>query len=100
MDWGGEARRILKTEMQALSWGYRDLSEHLGILGVEMDPPAINRRINRGNFSAAFLLMCLKAMRLRIDVVPEGSAPKRRAEREKPIDALESVIEIWGTKAR
>jgi hypothetical protein len=99
-DWGSEARRVLKVEMEARSWGYRDLSEHLAKMGVDIDPPTINRRINRANFSAGFLLMCLKVMNLRFDVVPEANVQTRRTINEKPLDALENVVSNWKTKSR
>lgn len=91
---------MLKAEMTARNWGYRDLSEHLSKLGVDIDPPTINRRINRANFSAGFLLMCLKVMGLRIDVLPEAHPPRKRATSEKPLDALENLMSNWGKKSR
>lgn len=59
MLWGIKAEMQLKKAMQARGWGYQELSEALRMEGIKRSATVINRRINRGNFSAAFFLVCL-----------------------------------------
>lgn len=61
-EWGYEASLLIKRQMQARNWGYAELSLALRSQGVKRSPAVINRRINRGNFSAGFLLVCLKVL--------------------------------------
>lgn len=61
-EWGYEASLLIKRQMQARNWGYAELSLALRAQGVKRSPAVINRRINRGNFSAGFLLVCLKVL--------------------------------------
>lgn len=57
--WGSEATRLIKRAMKARNWGYPELAEALKTQGVKRSAAVINRRINRGNFPAWFLLACL-----------------------------------------
>ena len=57
--WGLEATRLIKRAMRARNWGYAELAEALKTQGVKRSAAVINRRINRGNFPAGFLLACL-----------------------------------------
>jgi hypothetical protein len=82
--WGLEATRLIKRGMQARNWGYQELAEALKTQGVKRSAAVINRRINRGNFPAGFLLACLnvleKAPSNAAGVKPEdvaAEAPKR-----------------------
>ncbi|NYT66869.1 hypothetical protein H0A58_12960 [Alcaligenaceae bacterium] len=71
LDFEVEADLMLKRHMIRLDWGYQDLAEALKPLGITRTATAINRRINRGNFSAGFLLACLAAMRVEVTLRPE-----------------------------
>lgn len=62
-EWGAEASLLIKRQMQARNWGYRELAEALRPLGVKRSAAVINRRVNRGNFSAGFLLACLSVLK-------------------------------------
>ncbi|MBN8498509.1 DUF6471 domain-containing protein [Accumulibacter sp.] len=66
--WGLQASVVLKRAMRERGWGYSELSEALKPLGIKRSAAVINRRINRGNFNAGFLLACLQAMRFALDV--------------------------------
>lgn len=55
------AGRLIKQAMRERGWGYEDLAEALRNQGIRRSAAVINRRINRGNFSAGFLLACLWA---------------------------------------
>lgn len=58
-EWGFEASLMVKRAMLERSWGYQELSDALQSLGIKRSPAVLNRRINRGNFNAGFLLACL-----------------------------------------
>lgn len=66
--WGLEAGEFIKLAMMKKGWGYSELADALKTQGIRRSAAAINRRINRGNFSAGFLLACLQAMGCEIDV--------------------------------
>lgn len=57
--WELKATVLIKERMLARRWRYRDLAEALRAQGYESSPALLNRRINRGNFTAAFLMLCL-----------------------------------------
>lgn len=61
-EWGEEASQLIKREMRARDWGYAELAKALRSQGVKRSAAVINRRINRGNFSAGFLLACLSVL--------------------------------------
>lgn len=60
--WALEASRLIKQCMRERGWGYEELAEALRSQGIRRSAAVINRRINRGNFSAGFLFACLWAM--------------------------------------
>lgn len=60
--WGWTAGLFIKREMDRLGWGYEELSDALAKIGVRRSAAALNRRTNRGTFSAGFLLACFAAM--------------------------------------
>lgn len=62
-DWGVEASLLIKREMKSCGWGYKELAEALKAQGIKRSAPVINRRINRGNFPAGFLLACLYVLK-------------------------------------
>ncbi len=62
-EWGFKAMLQVKRGMYARGWGYQELSEALRPLGFKRSATVINRRINRGNFSAGFLLACLEVLK-------------------------------------
>lgn len=73
LDWGEEAGLLVKRRMIALGWGYAELADALATRGIKRSAVVINRRINRGNFSAGFLLACLDVMQ--VELMPRS---KRR----------------------
>ena len=66
--WNAEASELLKLSMMRRGWGYRELSEALRAQGINSSAAAINRRINRANFTAGFLLACLRALDYEIEL--------------------------------
>lgn len=67
-EWGYQASVLLKRTMRTREWGYEDLAEGLKTLGIMRSAAVINRRINRGNFSAGFLLACLEVMQVQFEI--------------------------------
>lgn len=52
---------------------YKALSRELEELGIYETPDQLNRKVNRGKFSAAFWLACCKAMNIEVTLVsPPG----------------------------
>lgn len=56
------AKRQLRAEMAMRGMRYTGLAEALKGMGVTETATQLNRKINRGKFSAAFFLQCLVAM--------------------------------------
>ncbi|KMW47106.1 DUF6471 domain-containing protein [Ralstonia insidiosa] len=67
MDWQREARRLLRAQMALKDVRYKGLARALESVGVFEEPKALANKINRGTFSFAFFLQCMRA--LAIDTV-------------------------------
>ncbi len=62
-NWELAARGLLKSEMVRRDLSYGDLSDRLVQMGVEKaSPNNLRSKINRGTFSAVFLIQALIAM--------------------------------------
>lgn len=105
--WGQQVSLLLKQVMDSRGWGFRQLSEQLATMGIDMTAPTVNRRINRGNFSAGFLLMCLEAMEARFEVRTDEPTPGQHVANrlpgspirvKKPVETLAAILGGWGTK--
>jgi hypothetical protein len=55
-------RRIIRVEMAKRDLGFGDLARLLDEAGVHENERNLRNKVARGEFSAAFLLMCLKVM--------------------------------------
>ena len=76
--WGLFACELIKQSLLEQGLGYRDLSVRLTMMELSITPEAVNRRINRGNISASFLLMCFRVLGItRIDFRDERLATTR-----------------------
>lgn len=84
LGWGLKAELLIKQGMAQRAWGYRELAEALEREGLRVSAPVLNRRINRGNFSAAFLLACLSALGNGSDVADVIAVPKAVRGRTAP----------------
>ena len=62
--WENTAKELIEEEMMRKGLSYKKLSTELEKLGIEESPDQINRKVNRNRFSAAFLLACLRAMKV------------------------------------
>ena len=61
-DWAFRARNLLKGELARRGISYDDLAVKLQQIGVDDNANNIRSKINRGTFSAAFLLQALTAI--------------------------------------
>lgn len=60
--WRTQAARILKAELSRHGVRYAELRDRLAELGIEESYGGLATKINRGKFSFAFFLQCMKAL--------------------------------------
>ncbi len=60
--WAERARNLLKGELARRGLSYEELATKLQQIGVEESANNLRSKINRGTFSAAFLLQVLNAI--------------------------------------
>jgi len=58
------ASRILQMSMMYRELSYRDLADRLNAMRVDENERNLRNKIGRGEFSAHFFLICLKAMEM------------------------------------
>ena len=63
--WSQLATRVLKDLMYLKRANYKQLSKCLEAVGIEESAKQLANKINRGQFSAVFLLQCLKALEVK-----------------------------------
>lgn len=61
-DWTDKVKGILKAELKRKGIGYKELSERLAEMGVQISERGINSKISRGGFTAVFFVQCLAAI--------------------------------------
>jgi hypothetical protein len=61
-EWSRLAAKMLKSELARAGVGYEDLIGKLKEIGVEESYKGIAAKINRGTFSFAFFMQCMKAL--------------------------------------
>lgn len=61
-NWEAEARDLLKAELAAKGLNLNDLAKLLTADGNSHSHSAVRTKVQRGRFSAAFLLQCLKVI--------------------------------------
>lgn len=62
IEWIAKAKKLLKVELKKKDVTYELLAIKLKGIGVDETTENINNKINRGKFSAIFLLQCLAAI--------------------------------------
>ncbi len=60
--WAKRARNLIKGELAHRGLSYEDLASKLKKIGIEESPDNLRTKINRGTFSAGFLLQVLQAI--------------------------------------
>lgn len=61
-EWRAQASQILKAELSRHGVKYGELRERLAALGIEESYGGLATKINRGKFSFAFFLQCMKTL--------------------------------------
>lgn len=80
-DWIVFNRQLLKAHIALMAMTYEDLRVALERIGVVDSEVNIRTRINRGRYSAVFLLQCLRAMEIGELVLPTDTAPRTAGRR-------------------
>ena len=61
-DWDRRTRNLIKGELARRGVSYDDLAIRLKKIGVDQNADNIRSKINRGTFSATFMIQVLKAL--------------------------------------
>lgn len=64
VDWNKLATNTIKAELARSGLGYEELIRRLEDIGVHESYTGIAAKINRGTFSFAFFMQCMKAMEI------------------------------------
>jgi hypothetical protein len=62
VSWSEQAKNILKSEIKRKGLDYKTLLTKLAEIGVEENYSSFTTKVNRGTFSFAFFLQCMKAL--------------------------------------
>ena len=65
-DWPLLAKGLLKSELAKRDISYVQLTELLGRVGVRETSENVTNKVNRGRFSAVFMLQCLRAINCKV----------------------------------
>ena len=60
--WSEQAKNILKAEIKRKGFDYKMLLVNLEAIGVKEKYSSFTVKLNRGTFSFAFFLQCMKAL--------------------------------------
>ena len=74
-DWEERARNTLVRTMNERNVSYKALSRRLESMGIYESADRLNRKVNRAKFSAAFFLVCLQALEVRLPGADEAPSP-------------------------
>jgi hypothetical protein len=66
-EWIAEVKSLLKAELKRKNVTYDQLAIKLRAIGVDETTENINNKINRGKFSAIFLLQCMKVLGMQME---------------------------------
>lgn len=61
-NWNRIASSTLKAELARADIGYEELTKRLAKIGVDETYKAVAAKINRGSFTFAFFVQCMKAI--------------------------------------
>lgn len=76
--WEEQAKGLIEGAMMLRGIRYKELSRMLEDLEIYEPAGQINRKINRGRFSAGFLFACLRAMGVENIRVPQSKPGQNR----------------------
>lgn len=60
--WSTRAKNVLKAEMALQGIGYAELITKLEEIGIKASYKGVANKINRGTFTFAFFMQCMKAL--------------------------------------
>jgi 3-mercaptopyruvate sulfurtransferase SseA len=60
--WNLKAKRTLKSELVLRGISHEELAKRLNAVGIRETKSAIDSKMSRGTFSAAFFLQCLSVL--------------------------------------
>lgn len=60
--WNGKSANLIKAELKLAGIGYEELVCRLAEIGVQETYKSVSSKINRGSFSFAFFMQCMKAL--------------------------------------
>jgi hypothetical protein len=66
MDWDTLTSNLVKAEIKRHGYTYEQLCEKLERIGVHETVGALKGKLNRGRFTAVFLLQVIKALNIRV----------------------------------
>lgn len=62
VEFEGRAKDGIRSAMKAAGVTYSELGDRLRAMGIQITDPALENKIARGGFSAAFYLQCLDVL--------------------------------------
>lgn len=65
-EWQNRAKGLLRAELAKRNIDYGELVERLAAIGVKESTTNISNKLNRGTFTAAFMIQCLDAIGCRV----------------------------------
>jgi len=65
-EWNKDAAKILKAELVRAGVGYDELIEKLKEIQIDETYKGVSAKINRGTFSFAFFMQCMKVLNQKI----------------------------------
>ncbi|MBF0470124.1 MAG: hypothetical protein HQL48_01985 [Gammaproteobacteria bacterium] len=81
--WAAQSCRLLKSALKLKGISYRELSLRLQRLGIDESESNLSSKINRGRFSAAFMLQVFHAIGMKhISVVEPDEALRAQLKKE------------------
>lgn len=88
---GEQAKRLLKSQLEKNGVNYEELSHRLKKVGISIPPTILNRKINRGTFSAEFFVECLVALGVEELRLKGKSVPRQVPAMQSLADGLASM---------
>ena len=64
--WQAIVKGAIRAELARHNLSYKDLADRLAVIGVKDSERNISNKVNRGTFSAVFLVQCMEALGVQI----------------------------------
>jgi len=79
-EWEHVAAEIIRSRMKAVGVNFVQLSRLLRSFGFDEHNKSLSGRVNRGRFTAAFMLQCMSALDAVSIEIPKRAEPRTEAE--------------------